>query len=71
LKNLQALRIQARKDNKARLACLREVNARNRFPAIEDIILIHEPDKNPTPAKKLLIIDERWEDLVQVIKELK
>jgi hypothetical protein len=70
LKNLQALGIQARKDNKARLAYLQEVNARNRFPAIEDIMPIRKPDKNPTPAKELLTTDEGWEGLVQVIKKL-
>jgi hypothetical protein len=70
LKNLQALGIQARKDNKARLARLREVNARNGFPAIEDIMPIREPDKNPTPAEELLTTDEGWEGLVQVIREL-
>jgi hypothetical protein len=70
LKNLLALGIQARKDNKARLARLQEIRARNGIPSIEDISPIREPDKYPTLAEKLLTTDEGWEGLVQVIKEL-
>jgi hypothetical protein len=33
-------------------------------------MLIREPDKNPTLVEELLIIDEGWEGLVQVIREL-
>jgi hypothetical protein len=70
LKNLLALGIQARKDNKARLARLQEIHARNGIPLIEDVTHIREPNKYPTPAKKLLTTDKGWEGLVQVIREL-
>jgi hypothetical protein len=70
LKNLLALGIQACKDNKARLARLQEIHAWNGIPLIEDVTHIREPDKYPTLAEKLLIIDEGWEGLVQMIKEL-
>jgi hypothetical protein len=33
-------------------------------------MLVREPDKTPTAAKKLLITDEGHEGLVQVIREL-
>jgi hypothetical protein len=70
LKNLLALGIQARKDNKARLARLQEIHARNGIPSIEDVTHIREPDKYPTLAEKLLTTDEGWEGLVQMIREL-
>jgi hypothetical protein len=70
LKNLLAQGVQARKDKKARLVRFQELRARNELPLIEDIIPIREPDKDPTPVKKLLTIDEGHEGLVQVIKEL-
>jgi hypothetical protein len=68
--HLLALGIQARKDNKARIARLQEVNARNGIPMFEDILPIREPDKDPTAEEKLLTIDEGHAGLVQVIKEL-
>jgi hypothetical protein len=70
LKYLLTLGIQARKDNKARLARLHDILARNGLPSIEDITPIREPDKDPTAAEKLLTIDEGHEGLVQVIREL-
>ena len=70
MKNLLALGIQARKDNKARLARLQEIHARNGIPSIEDVTHIREPDKYPTLAEKLLTTDKGWEGLVQVIREL-
>jgi hypothetical protein len=69
--HLLTLRVQACKDNKARLARLQEANARNGLPAIEDIMPVREPDKNLTIAKALIITDARHEGLVQAIRELK
>jgi hypothetical protein len=71
VKHLLALGIQARKDNKARLARLAEAEARNGFPVFEDILPIRELDKNPMDIEKLLTIDEGHEGLVQMVKELK
>ena len=70
--HLLTLGIQARKDNKARIARLQEIKVRNELPVIfEDILPIREPNKEPMVAEMLLITDEGHEDLVQVIKELK
>jgi hypothetical protein len=68
--HLRDLGIQARKDNKTRIARLQEVYARNGLPTIELITPVREPDKTPTAAKKLLTTDEGHEGLVQVIREL-
>jgi hypothetical protein len=68
--HLLALGIQARKDNKARIARLQEVNARNGIPIFEDILPIREPNKDLTAEEKLLTIDEGHAGLVQVIREL-
>jgi len=70
LKNLLALGVQARKDNKAKVARFQEILARNEFPLIEDMTPIREPDKDHTPAERLLTTDEWHEGLVQAIREL-
>ena len=65
------LGIQARKDNKARIARLQETKVRNELPVVfEDILPIREPDKDPTAVKILSITDKGHEGLVQVIREL-
>jgi hypothetical protein len=69
--HLLTLGIQARKDNKARIARLQEAKVRNELPVVfEDILPIREPDKDPTAAEILLTTDEGHEGLVQVIREL-
>ncbi|PMD17928.1 hypothetical protein NA56DRAFT_707333 [Hyaloscypha hepaticicola] len=61
----------ARKNNKAKLARLQEVKARNGLLTIEDIMPPdREPDKYPILVEALLLTDEGHEGLVQVIREL-
>jgi hypothetical protein len=49
--HLLALGIQAYKDNKARIARLQEVKARNGILAFKDIIPIRKLDKDPITTK--------------------
>ena len=47
-KELAAQGVQARKDEKARLARLREHTAQKTLPPLEDLMLVRDPSKKPT-----------------------
>ena len=61
--------IQARKDERARLARLTLYKARGELPEVGDMVLVRQPDKEPTDLAKLLCTPEGHEALQQSINE--
>ena len=63
--------IQARKDEKARLARLKDYAARGEQPPEEDLCRIREPDKEPNQLKLATYTEEFYPHLIQAIREIK
>ena len=69
-KDLIAQGIQARKDEKARLARLQAYREANDLPPVEDLLPIREPDKNPTTLELARCREDFYPELTQAIKEI-
>jgi hypothetical protein len=63
--------IQAKKDEKTKLARLKEYEAQDELPLPLDLAPFREPNKNPTALEKMQCTDEFYPKLVQQIRELK
>jgi hypothetical protein len=63
--------MQAKKDEKAKLARRKEYEAQDELPLPLDLVPFREPNKNPTVLEKMQCTDEFYPKLVQQIREPK
>lgn len=68
---LKSQGIQAKKDEKAKLARLKEYEAQDELSLPLDLVPFREPNKNPTALEKMQCTDEFYPKLVQQIREPK
>jgi hypothetical protein len=69
-KDLQAKGIQARKEERSRLARIQSYQIQNIVPHPLDLIPIREPDKSPTILEQLRMTEDFYPELQQVVREL-
>jgi hypothetical protein len=62
--------IQARKDEKARLARIVEYRLKDELIPVEDMVPIREPDKNPTIIEQARCEEDFYPDLQLVVRQL-